>query len=217
MLIKQGGAGSGGSVDIADAPKITFDGKWLGWHVELYDGRPYWEAWFLTSGTLTVEGSYTADAWGIGGGGVPRWSSGGGMTTAGLAGIPAQALGVTLSGSMAVTIGAGGDRSGSGDGKPGGSTQLGSALTCSGSPGTWGGYGPPTDNYKRYRFEDPDKAGEGGSYQQDSDGHQAQDGWLAINRTMPSRDDGVQGAGFGAGGGYYGYAAPGALVIRIPM
>lgn len=45
MLIKQGGAG-GGSADIADAPKITFDGKWLPWHVDFYDGTPYWEAWF---------------------------------------------------------------------------------------------------------------------------------------------------------------------------
>lgn len=216
MLIKQGGAG-GGSADIADAPKITFDGKWLPWHVDFYDGTPYWEAWFLTSGTLTVEGSYTADAWGIGGGGTPRWSSSGGRTTAGLAGIPGMALGVALSGAMAVTIGAGGDRSTSGNSAPGGSTQLGSVLTCNGSTGTWGGYGPPTDAHKRYRFEDPEKAGEGGSYQQDSEGHYAQDGWLAINRTMPAHDDGVHGAGFGAGGGYYGYAAPGALVIRIPM
>ena len=164
MLIKQGGAG-GGSADIADAPKITFDGKWLPWHVDFYDGTPYWEAWFLTSGTLTVEGSYTADAWGIGGGGTPRWSSSSGMTLAGLAGIPGMALGVALSGAMAVTIGAGGDRSSTGSSKPGGSTQLGSVLTCNGSTGTWGGYGPPTDAHKRYRFEDPEKAGEGGSYQ----------------------------------------------------
>ena len=211
------GGAQGGGIDASAAPAATYSGKWSGWHVEDYDGAAYWEAVFYTSGTLTVTGTIQADAWGIGGGGTPRWSSSSGMTLAGLAGIPGMALGVALSGAMAVTIGAGGDRSSTGSSKPGGSTQLGSVLTCNGSTGTWGGYGPPTDAHKRYRFEDPEKAGEGGSYQQDSKGHYAQDGWLAINRTMPAHDDGVQGAGFGAGGGYYGYAAPGALVIRIPM
>lgn len=212
MLIKQGGAG-GGSADIADAPKITFDGKWLPWHVDFYDGAPYWEAWFLTSGTLTVEGNYTADAWGIGGGGVPSWSSGGGSTLAGTAGVPAMALGIALTGTVAVTIGAGGSNGGySGDG--GGATRLGDALTCPGAPEPTGA-SVPSDTHKRYRFEDPDKAAEAGSNRTKGSGR-AQGGWLAINRTVGSRD-GAQGDGFGAGGGYYGYAAAGALVIRIPM
>ena len=212
MLIKQGGAG-GGSVDIADAPKITFDGKWLPWHIEFYGGEAYWEAWFLSSGTLTVEGSYTSDAWGIGGGGTPDWGSGGGSTVAGTAGIPAMALGVMLTGKLAVTIGAGGSN-GDYDPQGGGATMLGSALTCPGAPEPES-MSIPSDHYKRYRFEDPDKAAEVGANRTNGDGR-AQGGWLSINRAVGG-DDGAQGDGFGAGGGYHGYAAPGALVIRISV
>lgn len=204
MLIKQGSAG-GGSVDITDAPKITFDGKWLPWRIEFYAGKAYWEAWLFSSGTLTVEGSYTADAWGIGGGGAAYWSGGSSWNRPGTHGCANQAENIPLSGNVAVTIGAGASSDGSGDPPfPGGTTSLGNALTCVGA--NRGG----STSVPRYRFGDADKSGEclGGG----------RDGWLPLNINCQNGDGtGDMGMGAGAGAGVDGYAWAGALVIRIPM
>lgn len=99
--------------------------------MEFYDGEPYWEAWFFSSGTLTLSQGYTIDAWGLGGGGANYRSDG---SLAG-AGMPAMALGCTVpAGSVAVTIGAGADAH---DGRKygaakGGNTSFGSYLTAQG-------------------------------------------------------------------------------------
>lgn len=61
--------GRAGGVDYNGKPRITFDGKWSGWYIEVYDGVPYWEALFSTDGYLVALSGYTADLWGIGGGG----------------------------------------------------------------------------------------------------------------------------------------------------
>lgn len=61
--------GRAGGVDFNAKPRITYDGKWTGWYLEVYNGTPYWEALFSTSGHLVALADYTCDAWGIGGGG----------------------------------------------------------------------------------------------------------------------------------------------------
>lgn len=217
MLIKQGG------VEVADAPRITFDGEWMGSRPEFYGDELYWEAWFLSSGTLMVEESYTADAWGIGGGGQTNWSSGSGSISTGTAGIQNSAIGITLSGAVAVTIGAGGLNQ---EAHKGGDTALGALLICAGRVEP-DGISPITDAYKRYRFGAEDKAGEAGNSVSALDGKTnlyAQGGWTKFRRTVTTRYTGsynyavgAQGDGFGGGGGYYGWAAPGALVIHIKM
>lgn len=75
-------------MDVLDAPKITFDGSWLPWHIDFYDSVPYWEAWFFSSGTLTLSQDYVIDAWGLGGGGATARAD----TSPGGAGVPAMAL-----------------------------------------------------------------------------------------------------------------------------
>ncbi len=108
MLIKQGGAGGG--VGAGNRPNITFDGKWSGWHSEFYEEEAYWEALLQTSGTLSVSGQYTADAWGIGGGGASGqyYRSGYVYKTGGGSGYTNMATYIALTGSVAVGIGAGG-------------------------------------------------------------------------------------------------------------
>lgn len=210
MLIKMGG-GDGGAVDIADAPKITFSGSWLSWHVEFYGGVAYWEAWFLSSGTLTLEQPYTVDAWGIGGGGNTAWSSQGGVNCGGTGGTPNMSLGVELSNSVAVTIGAPASNGGV---YVGGATKLGTILTCD------GGVRPTSSVHTgaagRYRFGDPDKAGEAGKdvSSKETGGSKSAGGWIPI---ALDQNKGSAGQGFGGGGGYYGYATQGALVIRIAV
>lgn len=119
------GGAQGGGIDASAAPAATYSGKWSGWHVEDYDGAAYWEAVFYTSGTLTVTGTIQADAWGIGGGGGCNMAQGGGS------GYTNMALGLSLSGAIAVTIGEGGAHRAAG-----GSTSLGSLLTCAGGGGS---------------------------------------------------------------------------------
>lgn len=222
MLIKSGMTGE--TMGIADAPKITYSGDWMPWRPEFYGGVLYWEAWLLSSGTLTVEDgcSYVGDAWGIGGGAQAGWSSGGGSVTNVAAGVPNMRTNITLNASIAVTIGSGGLNEGSSC--AGGATKLGDSLTCAGGATPDGS--SVSDNYKRYRFEDPDKAAEAGrSVTADDDGNRftAQGGWLKIKRTILSSYSGsysravtAQGEGLGSGGGYRGWSSPGALVIRVP-
>ena len=216
-------------VDVNDAPKITFSGKWQKWFVEFYDGVPYWEAWFFSSGTLSITGSYKADAWGIGGGGAyfNDFCGGSGHTN--------MANGVTLSGDIAVTIGACGYYNGTYSQRKGGSTMLGSLLTCTGGGngsastygailgGSQGGYtesgnkyeagynGTPGDGHPMCRFRDPDKVGEAGRNTHNL--YSGGNGWLHFH-------SGNNGEGYGAGlGANYTSATAntgGALVIRIP-
>lgn len=212
MILKLGG--SGGKIKISDAPKIAYSGKWLQWHLEFYGDELYWEAWFLSSGTLTVEGSYTADAWGVGGGGSGAWSTSAAQGE-GYGGCANMATGVRLTGKMTVSIGSAGSNDfdayeyGS---TRGGNTKLGNdLLTCS------GGYtsaiaGTGTTN--RYRFSAADKATESNGNAWNSMG-----GWLPIDSNTTLADSSPaakQGAGIGAGAGACGLARPGALVIRIP-
>lgn len=221
MIIKSGI--SGAQIEITDAPKITYSGDWMPWRPEFYKGTLYWEAWFLRSGTLTVESgmSYKADAWGIGGGSQAGWTSGGGQIGNTYAGVPNMRTNLTLSGDIKVTIGEGGMNDGSS--AKGNDTKLGDLLTCAG--GAAPEYnGSVTDSYKRYRFEDSDKKDEEGrntsSKTLSSTTFYAQGGWLHIRRTIATNEDNdgastAQGEGFGGGGCYHGWSAPGALVIRI--
>ena len=230
MLLKLGG-GAGGSIEISDAPKITFDGRWLGWHLEFYDGILYWECWIFSSGTLTINKSYTADAWGIGGGGFQFNDFGGGS------GYTNTATGLELSGSIAITIGAGGYYPAS-DGliymRKGGATKLGNLLSCAGG-GTGGGSeasaapggsngsstaggaginGIPGAGVPMCRFGDPDKTEEAGHNTTAKGGN----GWLNIK--SDDRNGEGYGGGYGAESSYYvgneAHANAGALVIRIP-
>lgn len=98
-------------ISAKNKPNIDFDGKWSGWHVEFYDGKPYWEALFASSGTLTNYGdACTCDAWGIGGGGAGGcYYSGGYMHGNGAgSGYTNMAKGITIpKKTTAITIGAG--------------------------------------------------------------------------------------------------------------
>lgn len=220
MLIKSGLSGE--QMSIADAPKITYNGKWLTWHLEFYAGVLYWEAWFFSSGTLTVETgySYKCDAWGIGGGAGAEWDSGGGNPVSAGAGKTNLRTGLTISGTVPITIGAGGSSHHYDPLEAGGDTSFGDYMICSGATDS-----KVSDSYKRYRFEDPDKAGEAGSNRKSSDAdndYVGQGGWLPIARQLIPRSsyyddgEGAQGDGLGGGGSYYGYACHGALVVRIP-
>lgn len=204
----------GGGVDVLDAPKITFDGSWLPWHIDFYDGTPYWEAWFFSSGTLTLSQDYVIDAWGLGGGGATARAD----TSPGGAGVPAMALGCAVpAGSVAVTIGAGARNTDGSSWGPnrGGSTSFGGYLTAQG-----GQYAdsPAEHDYDAYnRFGDTTKneaARCSGRY----DGETLEiGGWL--NFACPGNVNTAHG--IGAGGwpretsGSYG--GSGALVVRIKM
>lgn len=187
MLIKQGGAGGG--VDAGNRPNITFDGKWSGWYVDFYGEKAYWEAVFYTSGTLSVKSPCVADAWAIGAGGHAV-----GYATAsvyGRRGSCAQANGLSLSGGLAVTIGAGVD--GANSNFTGGTTSLGSLVSAAGGDGK-----STTPSGTPYRFADPDKAGEQGENGAANGSRYglSQGGWMHWR----TRD--TDGAGYGAGVAY---------------
>ena len=150
--------------DPADAPKIDYDGKWSGWTLEIYDGVLYWEALFSTSGAMfnyAVE--RVCDAWGIGGGGAGgnySNSYSGGMGTGAGSGYTNMVEGIIIpTGSIAVTIGAGGSSitwhntntsNAYISGASGGATTF-LTLSCSG-----GGGGSPNESGRK-------SAGTGGS------------------------------------------------------
>ena len=132
---------SGGGVDYASPPQISFDGKWSGWHIEVYKGEPYWEALFSSSGTLVSLANYTADLWGIGGGGAGSYVNFGGYLYGfgGGSGYTNMVENTAiLPGGHVVTIGAGGGSGANGSGgnraEPGGQTVF-LTLTCSGGQG----------------------------------------------------------------------------------
>ena len=214
MLMKMGGA-AGNSVDYDSRPKITYNGKWTGFHVGFYNGKAYWEAILYTSGILTAEEAYEFDAWIVGGG-----ANNGGDTSPFLAGrgAVAQQNGLTIADQLAVTIGA----AATGWNGAGGTTQIGTLQAAGGQT-----------NIRTagvcYRFSDPDKAGEAGE-----DGHGVyvstvndmyrigQGGWLHWANS-PYSTVVISGAGYGAGGSYYSGgpsctgAHPGVAIIRIPI
>lgn len=219
-------------IDVNDAPAITFDGKWQKWFVEFYEGDPYWEAWFFTSGTLNVDGAYNADAWGIGGGGFEYNGYGGGS------GFTNMVLGIMLSGAIPITIGAGGyypKSNGQTAWRLGGTTSLGSLLSCTGggttagvsantcnggsrgsdTAGSAGINGTPGDGHLMCRFRDPDKTGEAGCNTNAKGGN----GWQHV-RSSKLNGEGY-GAGYGGQSSYYAgndvHACAGALVIRIKI
>lgn len=191
----------GASIDYNSRPQIDFDGKWIKPFVEFYDGEPYWEAQFFSSGTLSVTGTYTADAWLIGGG-CPTANyndSGNGKTS--------TTSNLTLSGSIALTIGAGG-----------GTTQLGELASA----------GPGEDGVRNdfcYRFSDVEKSNEVGAdgmwaLSSGSIRSYAYGGWLFWKRDATSSGSSVysDGEGYGAGTQLPGSAGhQGAAVIRIKI
>lgn len=210
-----GTASSG--IDYSTKPKITFDGKWSGWYVEFYSGVPYWEAVFYSSGTLSVTGSYTADAHGIGGGG-STYSS---PSTGGDRGATAIQRNIALSGNLAITIGAGVGAMAYGTG---GTTSLGSLLSCAGGRSAAGGGSRPSASRGDVlrRFDDAGHASDIGA-----DGTSAPYG-AAIGTGGMMRWRGMPqcGEGYGAGGGiaypnnyqyYYLAGHPGVLIIRIAV
>lgn len=219
-------------LDFMNPPKTDFNGKWQKWFIEFYNGEPYWEAWFFTSGVLIVNGTYTADAWGIGGGGFEYNGYGGGS------GYTNMIEGVELSGNVAVTIGAGGYYPNSGatsSMRKGGTTSLGDLLSCTGggtttgTPSTTGAggslgsdtagsagiNGTPGDGYPMCRFRDLDKVGEAGCNTKSKGGN----GWQHVDHS--DLDGEGYGAGYGSKSSYYAgdsvHAAAGALVIRIKI
>lgn len=209
MLLKLGG-GAGGSIEISNAPKITFNGRWLGWHLEFYSGILYWECWIFSSGVLTLQEAYTLDAWGIGGGGArDREDNGNGR---GASGTPNMAESLACAaGTIAVTIGAGGKATSSSNSN-GGTTSLGKLLSC---PGGSAYFSSQVDTRKRNRFYDEtrDEHGRGG---------QSGNGWLDFVPPMNENYGGREpGHGLGAGGLTFGTGGArgvqGALVIRIPV
>lgn len=202
-------------MDVLDAPKITFDGSWLPWRIEFYGGTPYWEAWFLTSGTLTLSQGYTIDAWGLGGGGATARSD----NSPGGAGVPAMALGCAVpAGSVAVTIGAGAEAMDAHDygSERGGNTSFGGYLTAQG-----GQYAdsPAEHDYDAYnRFGDATRNEAAHAPFEDYYGDVYElGGWL--NFTCPGNIR--EAHGIGAGGWPSGtsgsYGGSGALVLRVKM
>lgn len=163
-------AGSGASIDYNSRPQIDFDGKWIKPFVEFYDGEPYWEAWFFSSGTLAVNGTYTADAWLIGGGRTGKVGSG---AVDGGNGHVTTTTGITLSGQVPITIGAGAATYV----QAAGTTSVGSLASAPGANSNTDSGGP------FYRFSDPEKQNEAGdSYKNpnssSSYGRWAYGGWL---------------------------------------
>lgn len=134
----------GGGISVDSKPNISFDGKWSGWHVEFYEGLPYWEALFSSSGTLTNYGkACKCDAWGIGGGGAggQYYYGGHNYGTGGGSGFTNMESNLTISGNstMAITIGAGATglkylQSACYTGYTGGSTTF-KTLSCTGGNG----------------------------------------------------------------------------------
>lgn len=212
MILKYGNAGN--QIDISDAPDITFSGRWKKWALEFYDGILYWEAWFFSSGTLTVIKEYTIDAWGLGGGAATERSDRGSV---GGAGVPNMVIGAILApGSTVVTIGAGGDAAATDKDAPGGTTSLGSILSCSGGSIVYTSNG--SHNVDVYnRFGDTAKAEYGYSGSTES---RLSDGWLDVVHVNTShtafKPHGI-GAGVRASETLGSSGSSGALVIRIPV
>lgn len=222
-----GGTGGGGVISFDARPRMDYDGKWTDWHIEYYDGVPYWEAILYTSGTLAVTGTVVADAWGIGGGGGCNMAQGGGS------GYTNMATDLDLTGNIAVSIGAGGAHR-----SAGGNTTLGSLLTCQGGGGapnySNGGSGGSAngmpggkngsngsngagDGQPICRFRDltkVDDAGDGGTAK--AGGGAGGGGWLHWRA-----NDGQNGCGYGGGGSFHqsgvGPGNQGALVLRVKI
>lgn len=194
-----------GTISASKRPQITYDGKWLPWYVEFYGQDAYWEAVMFTSGTLSITGNYTAEAWGIGGGSFPNRSG----TDSPLAGRGSTSVvNINLSGDVAITIGAGSTRPTT----PGGNTSVGDVVVGNSGIAGFNGTG------YAYRFGDPDKSSEAGeSAPVDSFGY-GEGGWLHWNGGYYDNN----GSGYGAGGGSgnasgYSSGHEGALVIRIKI
>jgi hypothetical protein len=159
-----------GGIDISKKPPLTFDGKWSGWHVETYEGKPYWEALFSSSGVVTNSGgSCKCDAWGIGGGGAGGQTQTSRMDqvgTGGASGYTNMVEGLTIpaNSTTAITIGAGGGGALSGSkrvGEAGGDTSF-QTLTCAGGSG---GDDSSQGTYSSYRDVPAAKGGsDGGVY-----------------------------------------------------
>lgn len=211
MIFKRGGS-HGVGVDTSKEPEITYDGRWSGWHIELYGGIPYWEAVFYSSGVMTVTGEYDSELWGIGGGS----NSGSTATNFGGRG-SASIVRKILSGELAITIGAGAN--GYNANEPGGSTKIGdTTVGGGGAPNSPGGGDP-------YRFGDPDKAEEAGESASKANllgevSLWSEGGWLNWGRGVSV---GYVGGGYGAGShmddgpGIFIDAHEGALVCRIEI
>ena len=205
----------GGGVDVLDAPKITFDGSWLPWHIDFYDSVPYWEAWFFSSGTLTLSQDYVIDAWGLGGGGATARAD----TSPGGAGVPAMALDCAVpAGSVAVTIGAGArntDGSSWGSNR-GGNTSFGGYLTAQG-----GQYAdsPAEHDYDAYnRFGDATRNEAAHAPFEDYYGDVYElGGWLDFTCPGNIREAHGIGAGGWPSGTSGSYGGSGALVLRVKM
>lgn len=212
MILKHGSGGA--TISIADAPLISFSGAWKPWSLEYYGDQLYWEAWFLSSGTLSLARSYTLDAWGIGGGGAKERAdnTSGGKRGAAAAGQTNMVENLLLqAGTYVVTVGAGGD-SADGD-SAGGATRLGSILNCAGGTAA---YAEDSEPKLRNRFYDETK-------NEAASGGEAGNGWLQIVNTLnTSLNSSANGFGVGLGAGattesiFGARAAQGALVIRVP-
>ena len=216
MLVQMGGGADGG-IDYNAKPQIAFDGKWSNWYIEFYGGVPYWEAQFYSSGTLSVTGSYTADAHGIGGGG---GSYNYNNPNAGDRGATSIQFNLTLTQSVAVTIGAGAVAA---TGNNGGTTKLGSVLSCAGGTALAGLNRPSTSRGDELRrFGDYDHSTDIGA-----DGSSGKtDNFNGAGGMMHWRDMPQSGEGYGAGGGvadlsnynrYYFGGHFGIIIIRIAV
>lgn len=148
-------------------------------------------------------GELRSDLCGIGGGAGAR---GGVYVHAGNAGSFAVQTEVPLSGTMAVTVGAGG-----GSGQNGGNTACGT-LTAPGGQGFSGATAASA-----YRFHDPDKASEQGTAGAAYDSYSPGGGGWQHFRGVRNHGSGYGGGGCRVGEGKYADGFPGALVIRIPM
>lgn len=209
----------GSGIDYSTKPQITFDGRWSDWYIEFYDGVPYWEAAFYTSGTLSVLGSYTADAHGIGGGGSAYSTN---VPYGGDRGATAIQRNITLSGNLAITIGAGVGAMATGIG---GTTSLGSLLSCAGGQSAAGGSSPRPSASRGDVLRRFDNAGHASDIGADGTNIPYSTafgtGGMMHWRGMPQC-----GEGYGAGGGiaypgnyqyYYLAGHSGVLIIRIAV
>lgn len=207
-------SGSGG-VSINSKPTITFDGKWSGWHVEFYEGLPYWEALFASSGALTALAAYTCDAWGIGGGGAGgnyHTNYTGGVGTGGGSGYTNLVKNVTIPiGNTSITIGAGGTQydflysTNVYAGETGGTTSF-ITLSCT------GGYGGSTSGGAGGSNGGADLTN-GGTNGSPGDGHIMSKFWSTEHNTEYG-DGGIytgeyQASIGGGGGGYLDVGGPG--------
>lgn len=197
-------------MDLNDAPMISYNGKWLSWHLELYDNVMYWETWLFSSGVLAAQSglSYKGDVWGISGGSSTNSSSN--VNSAG--GRVGQIKDVVITETpIAVTIGAGVPISNSSQSVTSGDTKFGAEVVASGITCNH----TPISATNRFRFSDPNKAGEAGGDGRNGD-LVAGGGWMPVSAVNISAKDGVTLAqGFGAAGTFAIGGTSGALVLRI--